>query len=169
MKILKNPVVKKQMTTEDYTSFQMQTDILSAHKEDPSDIVSCLQKYLDVPHEIPVGWDVTNFLRCIHFYIYPYFSQADLVEWIEVFNIIDEGMGDIISKHSHLFLAEKPPDSDSVDSVKTKNDETSKKETNDYKGTKRELCVYLKFTISLLDNAVNKEVYNSVEVWYHMS
>ena len=43
------------MVTEDNCSFQMLNDILNTHRENPADFVLCLQKYLDFPHEIPVG------------------------------------------------------------------------------------------------------------------
>lgn len=56
MKILMNPVgLKQKMVTEDNCSFQMLNDILNTHRENPADFVLCLQKYLDFPHEIPVG------------------------------------------------------------------------------------------------------------------
>ena len=55
MKILMNPVVQKHIVTEDNTSFQMLMDIINTHKENPTDVILCLQKYLDAPHEIPVS------------------------------------------------------------------------------------------------------------------
>ena len=54
MKIVVSPVVNKQMVTEDSTSYEMFLDILTTHEEDPDSLFSCLQKYLDSPHEIPV-------------------------------------------------------------------------------------------------------------------
>jgi hypothetical protein len=66
-------------------------------------------------------------------------------------------MSDIISKNGQLFLSDKTLMTDVDTSI-----ETEEKATAEV--TKRDLCVYLKFTITLLDNAVNKEIYNSVEV-----
>jgi hypothetical protein len=56
MKILMNPVVQKQMVTEDESSFHMLLDIINVHKETPADVILCLKKYLDTQHEIPVGY-----------------------------------------------------------------------------------------------------------------
>ena len=72
-------------------------------------------------------------------------------------NILDENMNDVISKNGQLFLSDKPP-TRSVDTLE------ELKETCTSEETKRDLCAYLKFTITLLNNAVNKEIYNSVEV-----
>ena len=69
MKILMNPVVQKQTITEDNTSFQMLMDIINTNKENPTDVVLCLQKYLDAPHEIPVGCGCHISSLCRHILI----------------------------------------------------------------------------------------------------
>jgi hypothetical protein len=86
-----------------------------------------------------------------------FLNQIDLVEWIEVLNIIDEHMTAVISQNEDLFLPDKPPASESSDPTGSQDAATAE-------NIKRDLCVCLKFTIMLLDNAVNKEIYNSVEV-----
>lgn len=81
------------------------------------------------------------------------------MEWIEVLNIIDDEMNTIIEKNVPLFLSDKPKP---LGTPPIDNDEVDEKVTSD--DNKRNICVILKFTISLLDNAVNKEIYSSVEV-----
>ena len=85
------------------------------------------------------------------------------MEWTEVFNVIDESMSRIISKNLSLFLPEKPT-ATGVE-MEEDNDMSYNEATPP---VKESICILLRFTVSMLDNAINKELYNSVEVIIHV-